>query len=192
MNTGYRIKKLRESLDVSQTDLADEVGVSKQTLYKYENGIVTNIPSDKIESLAYALNTTPEYLMCWSDDPINYDNLDVDIPTWWDGTIKGYLEFQKALDEDREQNSVVQFGYLTADKVERDLLTSFRKLNDAGKEKAIDYVDDLGDNPKYTKSTPAPSSVLVAAHNDHADDPEEQEKIRRDLELLKKIDEQNR
>lgn len=42
------------------------------------------------------------------------------------------------------------------------------------------------------KATRTPSSVLVAAHNDHADDPEEQEKIRRDLELLKKIDEQNR
>lgn len=42
------------------------------------------------------------------------------------------------------------------------------------------------------KATRTPSSVLMAAHNDRADDPEEQKKIQRDLEMLKKIDEQNR
>lgn len=67
MSKGKRIKQRRESIGLSQVDVADRIGVSKQTLYKYENDIVTNIPSDKIEALAKALNTSPEYLMGWED-----------------------------------------------------------------------------------------------------------------------------
>ena len=48
MTKGERIKKLRKSMGFSQVEFADRIGVSKQTLYKYENDIVTNIPSDKI------------------------------------------------------------------------------------------------------------------------------------------------
>lgn len=32
---------------MSQVEFADKINVSKQTLYKYENDIITNIPSDK-------------------------------------------------------------------------------------------------------------------------------------------------
>lgn len=68
MTKGNRIKKLRESLGLAQTDVAKTIGVSKQTLYKYENDIVTNIPSDKIEALARVLDSTPEYIMGWIDE----------------------------------------------------------------------------------------------------------------------------
>ena len=67
---GKRIKSARESVGLSQTDLAKKVGISKQTLYKYETGIVTNIPSDKIESISHAIHVTPAYLMGWTgSDP---------------------------------------------------------------------------------------------------------------------------
>lgn len=59
MTTGKRIKTLREQLQISQTELAESIHVSKQTLYKYENNIVTNIPSDKLELIADKLDTTP-------------------------------------------------------------------------------------------------------------------------------------
>lgn len=65
MTVGKRIKDLREKRGLSQVDLADKVSVSKQTLYKYENDIITNIPSDKIEAIAQVLNTSPAYLMGW-------------------------------------------------------------------------------------------------------------------------------
>ena len=64
---GKRIKSARESVRLSQTELANKIGVSKQTLYKYENGIITNIPSDKIEAISRAVNVTPAYLMGWDD-----------------------------------------------------------------------------------------------------------------------------
>lgn len=68
MTIGKRIKELREKRGMSQVDLADKIYVSKQTLYKYENGIITNIPSDKIESIAKVFNISPSYLMGWNDD----------------------------------------------------------------------------------------------------------------------------
>ena len=43
------------------------IGESKQTIYKYEAGIVTNIPSDKIELIAKALRVQPEWIMGWTD-----------------------------------------------------------------------------------------------------------------------------
>ena len=57
---------------MSQVDFADKINVSKQTLYKYENNIITNIPSDKIEAAARLGNVSPAYLMGWtiSDEDI--------------------------------------------------------------------------------------------------------------------------
>ncbi|MFQ8777278.1 MAG: helix-turn-helix domain-containing protein [Roseburia sp.] len=52
MTVGERIKELRTQLGLSQVEFAEKINVSKQTLYKYENNIITNIPSDKIEAAA--------------------------------------------------------------------------------------------------------------------------------------------
>jgi len=71
MTKGQKIKRKREELNISQTDLAKRVGISKQTLYKYENDIVTNIPSDKLEKIADALSVPPSYLMGWGDESID-------------------------------------------------------------------------------------------------------------------------
>lgn len=70
MTKGERIKRKRELLRISQTELANRIGVSKQTLYKYENNIVTNIPSDVIEKISQNLNCTPAYIMGWDDSDI--------------------------------------------------------------------------------------------------------------------------
>ena len=65
MTIGDRIRKRREMVGISQTELAEKIGVSKQTLYKYESNIVTNIPSDKIEFISKVLDVSPAYLMGW-------------------------------------------------------------------------------------------------------------------------------
>lgn len=62
------IKKKRAQLEMTLEDVARIVGVSRQTIQKYENGIIPNIPSDKIEKLAEALKTTPAYLMGWENN----------------------------------------------------------------------------------------------------------------------------
>ena len=64
-SVGQRIKQQRLKSGLSQVDLAKRIGVSKQTLYKYENDIITNIPSDKIEAIANCLGVTASSLMGW-------------------------------------------------------------------------------------------------------------------------------
>lgn len=67
MTKGDNIKKLREEKKITQTELANIIGTTKQNIYKYETGIITNIPSDKIEALAKALNTSPAHIMGWNE-----------------------------------------------------------------------------------------------------------------------------
>lgn len=68
MTVGERIKEARMRLGLSQVDFAEKINVSKQTLYKYENNIITNIPSDKIEAAATLSGVSPAYLMGWKDN----------------------------------------------------------------------------------------------------------------------------
>lgn len=68
MTIGERLKELRERLGMSQVDFASKINVSKQSLYKYENNIITNIPSDKIEAAAKVGNVSPAYLMGWDNN----------------------------------------------------------------------------------------------------------------------------
>ena len=76
MTVGDRIRKQRELLGFSQTELAEKIKVSKQTLYKYEKNIITNIPSDKIEEISNVLNVSEAYLMGWEDN-LNKKNSDL-------------------------------------------------------------------------------------------------------------------
>lgn len=67
--TAYRIRKQRLLANIPQKDLAERIGVRKQTLHKYESAIITNIPSDKIEAIAKILEISPAYLMGWTAEP---------------------------------------------------------------------------------------------------------------------------
>lgn len=65
LTKGERIRNLRLAKDITQTELANRLRTTKQTISKYEKGIVTNIPSDKVEEMAKILDTTPEYILGW-------------------------------------------------------------------------------------------------------------------------------
>ena len=68
MTKGERIRDLRKSKGITQLDMAKLLSTTKQTISKYEKGIVTNIPSDRIEAMARLLDTTPEYILGWNDE----------------------------------------------------------------------------------------------------------------------------
>ena len=67
MDKGSKIRILREAHGLTQYQLGKLCGTTKQTIFKYENGIITNIPSNRLEKIALVLDTTPGYLMGWSD-----------------------------------------------------------------------------------------------------------------------------
>jgi repressor LexA len=72
---GERLRELRKSKRMTLEDLAAEIGTSKQTIHRYENGIISNIPAEKIVLLAEALGTTPAALMGWSEDSSAYRDI---------------------------------------------------------------------------------------------------------------------
>lgn len=65
---GSRLKEIRKAKKMTLEELADAIGTSKQTIHRYENGIISNIPHEKIEGLAWALGCSPAELMGWEDD----------------------------------------------------------------------------------------------------------------------------
>lgn len=65
MTKGDRIKNLRIAKGITQIEFAKRLNTTKQTISKYEKGIVTNIPSDRIEAMSRILDTTPEYILGW-------------------------------------------------------------------------------------------------------------------------------
>lgn len=71
MSKGQRIKDLREKNKMTQEQLATRLGTSKQTVFKYETGLITNIPSDKVEMMAKIFHVSPAYIMDW-DEPNGY------------------------------------------------------------------------------------------------------------------------
>lgn len=70
MTTGARIRSARERLGMTQGELGLACDTTKQTIFKYESGIVTNIPPDRVEKIARVLGVSPAYILGWSDDVI--------------------------------------------------------------------------------------------------------------------------
>ena len=67
MRIGERIKQRRLELGYTADALAKMLNKNRATIYRYENGDIENMPIDVLEPLAKALNTTPAYLMGWTD-----------------------------------------------------------------------------------------------------------------------------
>lgn len=72
MKIGQKIRELRLKSGLTQSDVAEKLNTSKQNIYKYETGIITNIPLEKIEALAKLLNVSPAELTGWEDN-IDYE-----------------------------------------------------------------------------------------------------------------------
>lgn len=65
---GDRIKQARLALGYSAEQVAAFLDVSPATVYRYENGDISKLPSKFIQPLAEFLCVTPAWLMGWSED----------------------------------------------------------------------------------------------------------------------------
>ena len=88
MSIGQNIKKYRLSRGYTLDEVAKKIGISRQTMSRYETGVISNIPSDKIEAIARALDISPALLMDWS--------------TVWEKDIYEDFKHAKSDDERRE------------------------------------------------------------------------------------------
>ena len=62
---GETLKKLRRERGLTLEEVALAVGTSKQTVSRYEKGVISNIPHEKVEALANVLSVSPSALMGW-------------------------------------------------------------------------------------------------------------------------------
>lgn len=117
MTIGDRIKKRRTGLGLTLEDVAKTSGVSRQTIQRYESGVISNIPSDRIEMIAQALSVSPAYLMGWLEKDGSLKNQSLTVPQ------------QKNL-------SILNDMNVTTEEIQ--IISRYRILDDHGK-KMVDF-----------------------------------------------------
>ena len=68
-----RIRERRNELGLSVEEVAEKLGKNRATVYRYESSDIQKLPVDVLIPLSEILQTTPSYLMGWTDDPYDYD-----------------------------------------------------------------------------------------------------------------------
>ena len=71
---GERIREMRMRNHLTLDDVAKRLNVNRQAVYKYEHGVVTNIPLDNLEKMAEMFGTTPGYLAGWIEENPSVNN----------------------------------------------------------------------------------------------------------------------
>ena len=148
MGLKENIKMIRTQKNMTLEDLAKKVGVSRQTIQRYESGVIGNIPSDKIELIAKALRTSPADLMGWtnnSKDTCTYNPLS-------ENRLVSFNVSEAPPTYEVENNR--KYSY------ETDLISEVKHLNERGKKKLLDTAQEMTCNPLYNDNY----LQAVAAH----------------------------
>lgn len=118
---GKRIRTRREELGMTQEELASKLGYkSKTTIAKIENG-VNDIVQSKVIEFAQVLETTPAYLMGW---------------TQYDESFSG---------KETSDNKVIKLAQniIKFHSDQKRLIDNYEQLSDINKKKVVDYSDNL-------------------------------------------------
>lgn len=121
MGLKENIKSKRIERKMTLEDLAKSVGVSRQTIQRYESGVIGNIPSDKIELIARALDTSPAYLMGWEQIDSNFSGKEAPKEIY-----------------DKFKNNVSKFHG-----EDKELLDIYRKLSSPNQKRVLTYSKNL-------------------------------------------------
>lgn len=105
MDIGERIKLRRKELKLSADVVAEKLGVSRSTIFRYEKGDIEKLPTNILDKIAEILKTSPAFLMGWEDEKNSsieaiYNQLDEHRKS----KVYRYAEKQLA-----EQNKIVKF-----------------------------------------------------------------------------------
>lgn len=122
MTLGERIRSARINMGMTTEELGKAIGVERSAITKYEKGRVTNIPPERIEALAAALDVTPGYLMGWTDLPDQMDVFDMPGMTADDRTA-AYADAAKQQARKSEKRHALETLVNSATEEEIDLIT---------------------------------------------------------------------
>ena len=94
---GERIRKRRKEKRLTLEALAQAVGTSKQTIQRYESGVISHIPFDKVEAIAEVLDVQPAHLLGWDRE---IDDLDRKVLELYPGFVPGQNYVSDFADDD--------------------------------------------------------------------------------------------
>lgn len=88
MNVGDRMKSIRKQQGISADQLAESIGISRSTIFRYEKGDIEKMPIEVVANVASSLHVSLIDLMGISNDSIS----------------EKITEFVSKLNPDRQQN----------------------------------------------------------------------------------------
>lgn len=130
MTVGEKIREKRLEKGLTQKALGELAGIAEPTIRRYETGKL-NPKMETIKKIADGLKITP---------------FDLIGPEWFD-----LQAGPEKLAELRGQVGALQAVKAAYGEAASDLVATFSELNETGQKKALDYVSDLAEQPKYQK-----------------------------------------
>ena len=152
-----RIAQRRKELNLSLQDIANIAGISRSTLQRYESGAIKNIPLQRLEGLAVALKTTPEWILGTDYVDLYYASGDLVRNADWlapsPEDINSLVQKQSNRLLPLTPNSTYTLpAYITSD--EELLIYCYRAFNKEGQQKIREYISDLRKISTYLISPP--------------------------------------
>lgn len=140
MSVGARIKQRRLELGLSAEQLGKKINKNRATVYRYESNDIENLPTNVIQELAVALETTPAYLMGWRPN---------------------YAEFFSGVGALKNAIKTTHVEYSIEETIVDKILQEANKLNDTGKNRLLQHAKEMACNPLYNDNY---ETELAAAH----------------------------
>lgn len=181
-----RIKTMRIKRGYTLAYVAELLGIKEATMQRYESGEIKNIRHETISKLAEIYKCSPTYLMGWDEidkEPENdYQLLKSLLKK--NGADLSYIGTVIPIDEKKEQEFYFIYVDKTGYKISINEYHSLKKDIDSFVRFKISELTD--DNhklkPILNKTNGNNSLKLKAAHNDNADDPEQQRLMAEDMD----------
>ncbi|NFO86502.1 helix-turn-helix domain-containing protein [Clostridium botulinum] len=163
-----RIKNRRNKLMLSYQDLANKTGLSKSTLQRYETGSIKNIPLDKLEILANALNVTPMWI-------IGYDMVE----------STNSLDNSNPINLSKEETTLLENYNKLNNLGKKEANKRVAELTEINK-----YIDTKENNVINLSTTEERGEYNLAAHDDNLDSETAKRNLNKAKEIFKQMDEE--
>lgn len=134
MTVGERIRTLRKERNITQEQLAQKIGVKRAVISKYENDCVS-INITNLEKISSVLGVTPSFLIGYDEKMLKPEIFSND----------ELFEIKNSVWDLYKQNEKYK------DSPEYKINYFFSQLNELGKDKAVERIEELTKIKDYTK-----------------------------------------
>lgn len=129
MTLGQKIRQARQGRKITQKELAARIGKSFSSVQKYEMDLATP-PLETIEKIALSLGVP---FLAFIDDRVKYLGVD-------ESGVTFDISMLEDKDDDDDENALVRLD---------EIKFLLRRLNERGRDKAVERIEELTEIPRY-------------------------------------------